>query len=369
MTSEPRSRPSPAGTHAHGKANLEATPGASTSLESHVGKQAPPVPYYTGLECYKQSLYPAKECPYMGMCLPGSTCTTWRYGAYNLDYATSDPQTKLTGCSCGADCAGRYVRERWTPHLVKCPGVWLSPRQMLDRFRGRRMVLSGDSLVRQVFLRIVAHLRGLDAIVEHPFKAHATFLMNMTHDVLTLHDEFGTRRTEGYLTGARHVDIQYWRSPSGLPSRGGLDASHAQIAVMAINLNCTEDCFKERNVPEQMDALLKDSHHLEHIVWLTTAGRHGKWRKDYSQGNAAMRTWAAEAQKHTNVTVTIVAVDKLVKQSPWGRNMGGDDAHFQCSFLDEHPAIIRKDAMKTPDTVDCRDLLNLNVAQLIMGSI
>jgi len=240
---------------------------------------------------------------------------------------------------------------------------------MLEHFTGRRIVSSGVSLDRQVFLRTVAHLRGFEATMEHYFDGHAVYARNGTHGVLSLHDELVMGQVAGYLAGPRMVELEFRRAPSNIPNQWELDLSKPQVLAMAVNIHRAEHCFEVSKFPEQVNALLSGSPYLEHVLWLTTASRHGKWEEDYSRRNAAMRVWAVEAQKRLNVTVTVVGVDKLVEQSPWERNAGGDDAHFQCSSLNEYPAYIRLNEIKTPDSADCRDLLNLNVVQLIAGRL
>jgi hypothetical protein len=321
-------------------------------------------PSYTGLECYESSIYPAEECPFTGMCLPGSTCTRWRTGSYSIDdEVLKSSGGELRDCPCGADCDGKFVLGHWTPEDPSCPPLWLSPSELRQRFRGRRTVFYGDSLVRQVFQRTLAHLRGFNVLVEHFFHGRAAYAMNGTHDVLSL--DLDPRKAVDELLGPKQVDIEFRWSPKLLPSRAELDAYRPQIVILALNVHITKDRFKELKVGEHMSVLVNGSEYLEHVVWLTTANSRG----NYSWRNAEMRSWAAEVKGRTNVSVSLVGMDKLAEQSPWGRNKGGNDVHFQCSFLDMHPQPIKEDAMMYPDSVDCRDWFNLNVVNLIMGRL
>ena len=337
---------------------------------------------YLGLECYQPSFYPAEECPYSGMCTPGSTCTTWRTGFFPQDsYSLPGSKGNLHGCPCGADCEGSFQEERWKPNDQSCPAIWMSPFEMRERINGRRILLVGDSLMRQVFLRAVAHMRGLEAIVEHYFHHDATYVMNGTHDVLSLFDKLSSGRVDDVVKGARQVEIEYMWATSELISRRSLDMVRPKIAVMSINLWCDKSCFRLQNIPGRTHELIHDNEYLEQIVWLTTASVHGDVHglprrysslNEFWERNAAMRAWVADVRALTNVTLTIVGLDRLVEHSPWGRNIHPDegisDPHFQCSFLDQYPAYVRR-WIKSPKSADCRDLLNLNVVQLIMGSI
>ena len=76
----------------------------------------------------------------------------------------------------------------WVPGAWMGQGyVWFSPADMLACFAGRIIVFEGDSLTRQLFLRLVWWVRGVTHLVEHYFSQHASYTFNTTHDNLTIY--------------------------------------------------------------------------------------------------------------------------------------------------------------------------------------
>lgn len=229
---------------------------------------------------------------------------------------------------------------------------------MRHRINRRQILFVGDLLMRQVFLRLVAHTRGLDALVERCFHQNAAYAMNGLYDVLSLYDKLSTGREDFVVLGARQVELQYLWGTSDVIFRRDLDLVQPKTVVMRINLGCNEACFRAQNISEHIQELTIDNEYLEHTVWPTTALLEGRtkglpeWQNlpsSFQERNTAMSAWAAEAQAKTKVTMTIVGVDELVEQSPWGRNIlegGFEDAHFQCGALDEYPKFLRKDQIK-----------------------
>ena len=71
---------------------------------------------------------------------------------------------------------------------------WLSPRQLRRRLVGKRLSFYGDSLTRQLFHRMVWHVRGFPTIVENYYHDSATYAFNATHDALTVvpHSDYAT---------------------------------------------------------------------------------------------------------------------------------------------------------------------------------
>ena len=95
---------------------------------------------------------------------------------------------------------GSFYKGRWVPHDVypgssDGRGGWHLPattsafaRQTLS---GHRILLHGDSVVRQIFMRLVFHLRGKDAdIYEHFFHVDAFYVANNTHDAFLIDEAF-----------------------------------------------------------------------------------------------------------------------------------------------------------------------------------
>jgi len=338
--------------------------------EAHGGE------YFAGVECHQPSRYPGEECPFPGMCLPNSTCTSWRSGKFSAESTRSwqNPSTESDTlrtnleCPCGADCDGSFVNERWTPSDAACHTPWLSPHEMMSHIRGKTILFSGDSLVRQIFLRMVAHLRWFDTIVEHYFHKHARYFHNGVYDVLEIEEEPYSRNAAQVLEGEKLVEIIFNWAPEILPTTEALQEARPSILIVAINLWVLWEAFWDLNAAEYMTALIEQWNlSLTHVLWLTTADAD---EQDFTERNSAMRQWSAKnMQEGSDVNVYIVAVDKLADKSPFQRNSGGD-SHYTCGFQAAFPGRLSVESViKQPEDHDCRDMLNLNLVQLICGII
>jgi len=84
---------------------------------------------------------------------------------------------------------GRFIRGSWT----SLNRSWHLPSTSSTLARhlvhGKRIMFHGDSITRQLFLRLVWHYRGnSDTIIEHHFHQNAFFVANATHDALIIQD-------------------------------------------------------------------------------------------------------------------------------------------------------------------------------------
>jgi len=102
----------------------------------------------------------------------------WGEGYFKLS-AQSTGSSNLKSCS--SFDGGRFHNGIWNS---SCNFEQLSPRQLRYVLIGKKFAIYGDSLARQVFLRLVAHARGFHSIVEVYFQTNAFYVFNETHDYL-----------------------------------------------------------------------------------------------------------------------------------------------------------------------------------------
>ena len=98
----------------------------------------------------------------------------------------------------------------WQPKSTPCDGYgWLSMSETFHCLSGRVLIIEGDSLARQVFLRLIWWLRDIPLLVEHFFHQHAVYTFNLTHDELSIVGNTSirlfARRTEDDETLVEHV--------------------------------------------------------------------------------------------------------------------------------------------------------------------
>lgn len=72
-----------------------------------------------------------------------------------------------------------------------CQLLYFPPAESFAQLRGRRVVLAGDSMLRNLFLRFVWLLRGIPIGIDRVFHGDAVYLRNATHDYLWLQRLYG----------------------------------------------------------------------------------------------------------------------------------------------------------------------------------
>lgn len=70
-----------------------------------------------------------------------------------------------------------------------CGIVWYQAAQAEIILELYQVVFMGDSVMRQIFLRLVWFLRGFEEVVEHYFHSNAIYVQNATHDVFYISNE------------------------------------------------------------------------------------------------------------------------------------------------------------------------------------
>ena len=83
-----------------------------------------------------------------------------------------------------------FVNETWfNPYSVydsRYVIPWLSSHSLRSAIDGLHFVFHGDSMIRQLFTRMIWHIRGYDIIIEQGFHRNALYTFNSTHDMLSI---------------------------------------------------------------------------------------------------------------------------------------------------------------------------------------
>jgi len=306
----------------------------------------------------------------------------------------------------------------WRPHRRCSQYRWLHPDEIRSCLAGRSIAFEGASLTRQVFLRLMAWMRGWPMIAEHYFQERAAFLFNATHDLLEVFERTDDARLAEVAGGNHSRLLAYgWGNATGQllwRPYGGMRGERAEQLMY-------------RNVSARLAAVVqgfdfaqgedgKPSRNFE-LRYQTEAGR---WRTE----NLSLATMdecdgAAHFFHRNAVGVgTLAELDGNMHPTPnchahnkHGLPIGGTppkecllrqagaegmeakfaqilrmppahlrampilnlsllkqpDAHYMCGFEHKWPNPIS--GWKMPPNGDCRDILNLNAIQAMLSRI
>jgi hypothetical protein len=81
---------------------------------------------------------------------------------------------------------GRFELGLWVPSDTACQLHSFTPVEAHFALLGLQVVFIGDSIMRQMFQRLIWHLRDLTAIAEHYYHINALYTRNATHDLLAI---------------------------------------------------------------------------------------------------------------------------------------------------------------------------------------
>lgn len=134
---------------------------------------------WRGISCYQGS--ELENCPYPKLCFHNSTCTFWKTGQFlessvisnsikplglrektNTTKDTSRGNSMARGMKtrlqklCPKFDGGEFVRGKWRK---TCAYPWLSAKEFRSRVAGKHIAIIGDSMLRQLFMRLVWHAR------------------------------------------------------------------------------------------------------------------------------------------------------------------------------------------------------------------
>jgi hypothetical protein len=203
----------------------------------------------------------------------------------------------------------------------------------------------GDSMMRQLFLRLVWYLRGLHEIVEHYFHKNARYAQNETMDLLTIDRDRETIQNSLFT-------LEFLWSPL-------IDYNmHDILSNNTIVVTTTTYWMYDTSVAIHAIQTLLDQH--ARIVYMATPYFKLK-HKTFVNENAKIRSLFGNK-------IQIIPADIMDSKNVFTRN-SDDNTHFQCSYLMHSDIQATSDQIKTPQNGDCRDWFNLNSIMLFLNSI
>ena len=109
------------------------------------------------------------HCHGVGMNNSDSARTKYRDLIQNFLRYTNESVIYRSAYSCSEELPHGYQHEHSFSYLHSndLPAHWYSRQELYFHLRGKRLLLLGNSLTRQVFQRIIMYVRGMVSFVEH----------------------------------------------------------------------------------------------------------------------------------------------------------------------------------------------------------
>lgn len=302
---------------------------------------------YEGFECHKFSALQNchKILPKVCANRNQADCTMWIKGLLPISEPLMETQNAprtLNSCavtpipsSCASFKEGHFENGRWEKQGCEIdePSIF-EFRKMLT---GRSIIFRGNSLVRQIFLRLVWYLRGTENIIERYFHFNAAYVTNGTHDSLMI-DSLYDASTSGII------------NPTFIAQYVWNDERFVSHEDSRVDLSVVGYSYYDNN---STDTIARMSSSNKTTTMLITMPR---------------THFNPEELKKVNDWIELnhayyLPMSQLFMTHAFGRNRR-DSLHFQCGFLAQIDENVTY-AYKTPANGDCRDLMNLNMVFLV----
>lgn len=347
----------------------------SPQWHPHVAKPLPSL--FAGVECH--SISPSSVCPMPHACCCNSTCIMWKRGELrHLPTFSSAADLATARLQLPAPCHIRnfmqasksfFLNDTWT-YAQHCSMTSYTPLETDLLLRGHSIVFYGDSLLRQLFNRLVWHLRGIDEVIEQYYHANAFYARNTTHDFLYIgpDDHMGTKHRLFSLKAKNLVDnptlelIYIWEPRLEDPDHADTHLEWAKedfrnfTLVMGLNHWFAEDDFQTKLVLPQIERFQNPTKypHLNFMWYPTPSNTYWQRNQFFQKFVNGSKSW-------------ILPTELMANASTYLHNRG-DYIHYQCGFNVKFPSPIENmDRFNIPESRDCRDMFEFNIMQVMLN--
>ncbi|KAH7102272.1 hypothetical protein BKA62DRAFT_699866 [Auriculariales sp. MPI-PUGE-AT-0066] len=342
------------------------------------------LPQYRGHNCL--SPYPLSVCPFPGLCAPpehpeksSQPCAVWGTGKPSsvTRYLAGSTHGETANFRTGKqlrdwDAPGRWVRDLY--HLYGHNGRtraqaggdrdlhFFTPEQMHSCLRGKRIVVQGDSILRQFFGRVMAYSRLQPTSCEHLANWNTASYAVFENGTDAYEPSCPDRRC--HFAGRRTC-----------PSDGDEGRYCCPGTVYWIGPDV--DLAHERGNITRMFA--EPAWHDAAFSWFLSPEKTADWYSQYDWRNGRMRKFVKESRS-SGARANVLPVDRLARVNNGRRIVRDrrpitseqDDVHFKCGFLKaDWPNTLKPGLqnLKAPTDWDARDVFNLNILQLWLNGI
>lgn len=270
---------------------------------------------------------------------------------YNEDILLAGSDPLLTSYSTNF----AWDRGRWSNTNQSLP--WLSFLGMRKWLERSHIIFQGDSMIRQMFNRLVHHLRGFDVVIEHFHHFSARYSCNSTSDLLIIGCNH-LKSPETVLNPS--VLIDYVWDPTLDDNKVFQSTLQARNTLFVVGL-----LHWLRSQPA-IDKLQK--YVSPHTIFVTVPTLN-------TPDEGSLKILRARNDWIRLHSTRYIPLNEMTEDGKSFQTNENDPYHFQCAYLGasnrwigwlEPVAILDNQAhYKSPRTGDCRDLVNLNIAMII----
>lgn len=279
----------------------------------------------------------------------GRPCTLWESGRFLVPLL----EIRLPAVKpCSNWDNGSFVHGKW---LVAggggdCAIPWLRPLELRSALRNQTFVFMGDSLCRQLFLRLVSYLRGIPDQLERPFHTDAIYAFNATHDAFFN----GLSWSPSMLPNPLFKAHFFWDHNANRANARRLVQNYT-ARILGFHYHLGDEGF--------MGSVPRTHGGDSRTLFMTTPNNDNVRSNDsrFDQRNAWIR-------QQPHLPLAAMALTRV-----FGRN-AEDNMHFQCAFdcpalrenaYDVDPLPLLRNRLRMPFSGDCRDMVNLNMVMMI----
>ena len=245
--------------------------------------------------------------------------------------------------TCRSFRGGRFWNGRWI--LNGCdnlePDVY-AHRKILN---GRHVLFMGNSMVRQLFLRLVYHVRGIDEMIEHFFHEDAAYFYNGTHDHLQVGTHYNATKS-GILNPTFIAEFKW---AQGSEFYGKHEKYITDLRVVGYGYND----FNDTELTNSMSNTDRKS-----TLLMTMSSMHRKEQKDV-KGNLTIINRYIEENHPYHIPLAEMAETKVFLRS-------SDEVHWGCGVYDYFESQMLRQNVKMPRNGDCSDRMNLNSVFMVL---
>lgn len=277
---------------------------------------------------------------------------------------------------------GYFFRNgRWTHSKLGAP-PWLSYYGLKSALEGYHFIFRGDSMMRQIFNRLVFHVRGYDTVIEHFYHLDATYTFNATHDLLAIdydgrshhHDQHHHHRAhkEDGNSSGNSYSVENALFTASFIWDPTLDrGSNSDSLVLPANTLLVVGLHYWFPFPAGEKRLLRFN--SSQTIFVTTPNLFGDEQIIHKKAVRDRNEWI-----RINGSGNYIPLDAMTANGAFQMNRE-DSMHFQCSYLSrqdgwkgwmERVAVVNNEIQfKAPASGDCRDMVNLNVVMLLVNYV
>ncbi|GIL90692.1 hypothetical protein Vretimale_15777 [Volvox reticuliferus] len=362
---------------------------------------------YRGMECHVSNLWPKDKCPIADLIVPScSRCTMWRRGQLPPAVSTEPPKypssTRPQVCDGTIWAFGHWNGEEWLPSesYPQCSNLTLSPADVYQCLKGRRVILLGDSMIRPLLGRFAAFLRGIPQYLDHVYHFPGAYYMaNGTHDSFveaaflpSLHasakkkdpkyklprslpqeaswDPRVTLEMQFYWAPQFTNYTKYGRNfPSMLEMFGVLDGWDVLIAGPMYHEHGDYESIRTQLL-QYFQELKRANKRVSYFFWIASIPNTAESMHEFIERNRLMRAFVEMLNEQSldgNMSVPqrsyYVDAPQMVRNAPTKRI---DMYHYQCTKHHQFPEWLHADETELPKNMDCRALLHLNLLLSIL---